>query len=187
MWWGHTLPMRRMRCHSMHTAHTHSPDRCMPYAARHRHADRWGTAESSAPLGWAGCGQSDAWLLHAGNCIGESGSTQIAEAIKVNQTIMHLNLGGEHSGRGHMLGVVGIHATHTGHAMLLDAVQHASCQTASACRSMGTAASSALLWLAVADRMRGCCMQTAASATAGQRRSPRRSRSTRPSCTSTWR
>ena len=46
-------------------------------------------------------------LLHVGNHIGDSGGTRIAEAIKVNKTIVHLDLQGSSfdrkcPGRGHI-------------------------------------------------------------------------------------
>ena len=68
----------------------------MPHA---EHASRW-AAKSSAPRSWLlpiRC-----MLLHAGNYVEDSGGTQIAEAMKVNQTITHLDLSGKRLGRGHM-------------------------------------------------------------------------------------
>ena len=44
---------------------------------------------------------------------------------------------------------------------------HASCRTALACRPMGNSRELDASWLAMADPMRGCCMQATTSASAG--------------------
>ena len=57
-------------------------------------------------------------MVHAGNRLGESGGTQIADAMKVNKTIVHLDLGckcagggeecrGRHQGRCSTCGPIG--------------------------------------------------------------------------------